>query len=287
MTDQAKWDRRTLAQRVAADIPGGSYVNLGIGMPTAVPDYVEAQREIVFHSENGILGVGPKPPPGSEDWDLVNAGKECVTLVPGSAILSHSDSFALIRGGHLDLVVMGGLQVSGSGDLANWSSGTDGVPAVGGAMDLAVGARQVWVMMQLLAPDGSSKLVPECTYPLTAKGVVRRLYSDMGIFEFEPEGPVVTDMPDGVTPEDLEGLTGLRLRPARVGRAGGSEEAGSPETDLRAAAQGRHPRGSPLCIAGPVDIFYLDLVEARCAKPQGVVARSETCEKGERVVHVL
>jgi 3-oxoadipate CoA-transferase beta subunit len=222
VSDQAKWDRQTLAQWVAADIPGGSYVNLGIGMPTLVADYVDAQREIIFHSENGILGVGPKPEPGDEDWDLVNAGKECVTLVPGSAILSHSDSFALIRGRHLDLVVMGAMQVSGSGDLANWSSGADGIPAVGGAMDLAVGARQVWVMMQLLAPDGSSKLVSECTYPLTARGVVKRVYSDIGIFEFEPDGPVVTDMPEGVTHEGLEALTGLSLRRSSAGALRGN-----------------------------------------------------------------
>jgi 3-oxoadipate CoA-transferase beta subunit len=205
------WDRNELAKRVAVDIPAGSYVNLGIGMPTAVADYVSAEKEVVSHSENGILGVGPKPPKGEEDWDLVNAGKESVTLVPGGAIMSHSDSFALIRGGHLDLAIMGALQVSEGGDLANWSTGGDAVPAVGGAMDLAVGARQVWIMMKLLSPDGTSKLVPECTYPLTARGVVRRLYTDMGVFQFTIAGLVVSDMPARVTLDDLADITGLSL----------------------------------------------------------------------------
>jgi 3-oxoadipate CoA-transferase, beta subunit len=205
------WDRQELAKRVAVDIPSGSYVNLGIGMPTAVADFVSAEKEVVSHSENGILGVGPKPQKGDEDWNLVNAGKEPVTLVPGGAIMSHADSFALIRGGHLDLAIMGALQVSESGDLANWSTGGAAVPAVGGAMDLAVGARQVWIMMKLLSPDGTSKLVQSCTYPLTARGVVRRLYTDLGVFQFTSEGLAVSDMPPTVTLDDLVGITGLSL----------------------------------------------------------------------------
>lgn len=205
----AKWDLGSLARRVAADIPDGSYVNLGIGMPTAVADLVAPEREIVFHSENGILGVGPKPPEGEENFDIINAGKECVTLLPGSAIMAHCDSFALIRGGHLDLAIMGAFQVSQHGDLANWTTGVDAIPAVGGAMDLAVGAREVWVMMRLMTADGKAKIVSDCTFPLTASKVVRRIYTDMGVFGVGSDGLAIEDMPEGVTLEDIVSATRL------------------------------------------------------------------------------
>lgn len=219
----AAWGLDTLAARVARDIRPGWYVNLGIGMPTAVADHVDPASEVIFHSENGILGVGPKPPPGEEDWDLVNAGKESVTLVPGAAIVSHCDSFALIRGGHLDLAIMGALQVSRSGDLANWTSGEDAIPAVGGAMDLAAGSRRVWVMMRLLGPDGRSKLVPDCSYPLTAAGVVSRIYTDVGIFETGPDGVLVEELPESLSIDELVDLTGMPMRMAsdtKIGMSG-------------------------------------------------------------------
>jgi 3-oxoadipate CoA-transferase beta subunit len=206
-------DRRTLAARVAADIPDGWYVNLGIGIPTMVAGALPADREIVIHSENGILGVGPRPGPDEFDPELIDAGKEPVTLLPGGAYLSHADSFAIIRGGHLDLVVLGAYQVSERGDLANWSAGNDSAPAVGGAMDLSVGAKNVWVMMDLVdRKSGVGKLVDVCTYPLTAPGVVRRVYTDLGTFEPGEDGVHVVDLADGVTVDHLRGLCSARIR---------------------------------------------------------------------------
>ena len=163
--------REQIAQRIAQDIPDGAYVNLGIGMPTLVGNYLPRDREILLHSENGILGMGPAPAPGEEDADLINAGKEPVTLVTGGAFFHHTDSFAMMRGGHLDIAVLGAFQVSAAGDLANWHTGEkDAIPAVGGAMDLAVGAKNVWVMMEHLTKSGESKIVPKCSYPLTGVG---------------------------------------------------------------------------------------------------------------------
>src|SRR5213079_1113716 len=184
-----KLNRNQMAARVARDIPEGAYVNLGIGLPTWVANHLPKDREIFLHSENGLLGMGPAPAPGDEDYDLINAGKQPVALLPGGAYFHHADSFAMMRGGHLDICVLGAFQVSVRGDLANWHTGAaDAIPAVGGAMDLAIGTKDVLVMMTLFAKDGSSKLVPECTYPLTGVACVSRVYSDYGVFEITEEG---------------------------------------------------------------------------------------------------
>src|SRR6201991_3259400 len=178
-----KLTRDEMAKRVAQDIPEGAYVNLGIGVPTLVANHLDASREIFLHSENGLLGMGPAPAKGEEDDELINAGKQHDTLLTGGAYFHHADSFAMMRGGHLDICIMGAFQVSAAGDLANWSTGApDAIPAVGGAMDLAIGAKQVFVMMTLFAKDGKPKLVPSCTYPLTGKGCVSRVYTDVATF---------------------------------------------------------------------------------------------------------
>ena len=178
-----------IAAAVAADIPAGSFVNLGIGQPTRVADHLTAESGVVLHTENGMLGMGPAAEPGHEDWDLTNAGKQAVTELPGAAYFHHADSFAMMRGGHLDVCVLGAFQVSVTGDLANWHTGApDAIPAVGGAMDLAIGARQVFVMMTLFAKDGSPKLVEACSYPLTGLACVTRLYTDLATFELGPDG---------------------------------------------------------------------------------------------------
>ncbi|MEQ1579106.1 MAG: 3-oxoacid CoA-transferase subunit B [Steroidobacteraceae bacterium] len=202
-----------LAVRVAEDMPDGAYVNLGIGMPTLVANHIGNGREIILHSENGILGMGPAPKAGEEDYDLINAGKQPVTLLAGGAFFHHSDSFAMMRGGHLDICVLGAFQVSATGDLANWSTGEPGsIPAVGGAMDLAIGAKQTWVMMDLLTKKGESKLVRECTYPLTGIGCVSRVYSDLATFECSPQGLKLIDKVDGLELAELERLVGLPIR---------------------------------------------------------------------------
>ena len=181
-----KLTRDQIAARVAADIPDGAIVNLGIGLPTLVGNWLPADREIVLHSENGLLGMGPAPAPGDEDEDLINAGKQPVTTLPGAAFFHHADSFAMMRGGHLDICVLGGFQVSRTGDLANWHTGAPGaIPAVGGAMDLAIGARHVYVMMELLTREGQSKIVDACTYPLTGIGCVERVYTDLATFDIK------------------------------------------------------------------------------------------------------
>lgn len=205
--------RDALAERVARDIPEGAYVNLGIGAPTRVANYLPADREIFLQSENGLLGMGPAPAAGEEDPELINAGKEPVTLLKGGAFFHHGDSFAMMRGGHLDICVLGAFQVSTSGDLANWHTGAaDAIPAVGGAMDLAIGAKQVFVMMDLLTKTGASKLVERCTYPLTGIGCVDRIYSDLAVIDLGPGGPEVVEMAEGLDLETLRAMTGVDLR---------------------------------------------------------------------------
>lgn len=204
-----KRSKDELARRVAQDIPDGAYVNLGIGQPTAVANHIPPGREVILHSENGILGMGPAPAEGAEDYDLINAGKQPVTLLPGGALFHHADSFAMMRGGHLDVCVLGAFQVSTKGDLANWSTGEPGaIPAVGGAMDLAVGARQTWVMMDLLTKKGESKIVAQCTYPLTAIGCVKRIYTDLATFECTPHGLRLVDTVGGLGLDELQTLVG-------------------------------------------------------------------------------
>ena len=205
--------RDEMAARVAQDIHDGAYVNLGIGMPTKVANYLPEGLEVVLHSENGILGMGPAPEEGAEDYDLINAGKQPVTLLPGGAYFHHADSFAIMRGGHLDICVLGAFQVSAKGDLANWSTGEPGaIPAVGGAMDLAIGAKSTWVMMTLLTRDGQSKLVPEVTYPLTGIECVKRVYTDLATFACTPDGLEVIDIVPGLNHEELERLVGMSLK---------------------------------------------------------------------------
>jgi len=211
----AKLSRDQIAQRIARDIPDGAYVNLGIGMPTLVANHLPKDREIILHSENGILGMGPAPAKGAEDWDVINAGKEPVTLLTGGAYFHHTDSFAMMRGGRLDIAVLGAFQVSVSGDLANWHTGEKGaIPAVGGAMDLAVGAKNVWVMMEHLTKTGESKIVPKCTYPLTGLGVVKRIYTDLAVIDLTPRGLVARDLVSGLAFDELQRLSGVTLLPA-------------------------------------------------------------------------
>ncbi|MBT0570526.1 3-oxoacid CoA-transferase subunit B [Curvibacter sp. CHRR-16] len=203
-----------LAARVAQDIFDGAYVNLGIGMPTLVANHIPAEREVVLHSENGILGMGAAPEIGHEDYDLINAGKQPVTLLPGGAYFHHADSFAMMRGGHLDICVLGAFQVSVTGDLANWSTGESGaIPAVGGAMDLAIGAKQTWVMMDLLTKKGESKVVAQCNYPLTGIGCVKRIYSDLATLACTPQGLKLIDIVDGLALSKLEAMLGLTIQP--------------------------------------------------------------------------
>lgn len=204
--------RNEMAARVARDILEGWYVNLGIGAPLQVADHVPAEREVIFHSENGVLGMGPAPAPDEINRWLINAGKQYVTLRSGGSYMHHADSFALIRGGYLDLCVLGAFQVAENGDLANWStSDNDSAPAVGGAMDLAVGARQVWVLMEHQTKSGESRLVRRCTYPLTALGVVKRVYTNLAVLDVTAEGFTVREMVEGLTLEALQKLTDAPL----------------------------------------------------------------------------
>lgn len=205
--------KNELAQRVAQDIHEGAYVNLGIGMPTMVANHLPPGTEVVLHSENGILGMGPAPAEGEEDYDLINAGKQPVTLLPGGCYFHHADSFGMMRGGHLDICVLGAFQVSATGDLANWSTGEpDAIPAVGGAMDLAVGAKQTWVMMDLLTKDGKSKVVEHCCYPLTGLACVKRIYTDLATLECTAEGLRLIDLVEGLAKSELERLIGLPVQ---------------------------------------------------------------------------
>lgn len=208
-----RWTRKEMAARVARDIPEGAYTNLGIGLPTEVANYLATDKEVFLHSENGILGMGPAPPEGQEDPDLINAGKQPVTLLTGGAYFHHGDSFTMMRGGHLDICVLGAFQVSVSGDLANWHTGAaDAIPSVGGAMDLAIGAKQVFVMMELLNKQGEAKLVEHCTYPITALRCVSRVYTDHATFHLAAGVATVTELADGVRMDYLRSLILLPLR---------------------------------------------------------------------------
>ena len=209
-----KRSKDELAKRVAQDIHDGAYVKLGIGQPTLVANHIPAGREVILHSENGILGMGPVPAPEDEDFDLINAGKQPVTLLPGGAFFHHADSFGMMRGGHLDICVLGAFQVSATGDLANWSTGEPGsIPAVGGAMDLAIGAKQTWVMMDLLTKQGESKVVAQCSYPLTGIACVKRVYSDLATLACTPRGLKLIDKVEGLAHAELERLVGLPIEP--------------------------------------------------------------------------
>ena len=210
-----KRSKDQLAQRVAQDIHDGAYVNLGIGMPTLVANHLPAGIEVILHSENGILGMGPAPAAGHEDYDLINAGKQPVTMLAGGAYFHHADSFSMMRGGHLDICVLGAFQVSATGDLANWHTGEkDAIPAVGGAMDLAIGAKQTWVMMDLLTKKGESKVVAQCSYPITGIACVKRIYSELATLECTPQGLKLIDMVEGLTHAELEKMLGLPIAAA-------------------------------------------------------------------------
>jgi 3-oxoadipate CoA-transferase, beta subunit len=207
-----RWTREQMAQRVAQDIPDGAVVNLGIGLPTLVANHLPAGREIMMHSENGVIGMGPAPPSGAEDYDLINAGKQPVTLLPGGSFFHHADSFAMMRGGHIDICVLGAFQVSGRGDLANWHTGAaDAIPAVGGAMDLATGAKKTLVMMEHTTKAGVPKIVAECSYPLTGVRCVSRIYTDLAVLDVTPAGLRVVEMAAGLSLEALQAVTAAAL----------------------------------------------------------------------------
>jgi len=209
------WSQDQMAARAAHELEDGFYVNLGIGIPTLVANFVPADKEVWLQSENGMLGIGPFPIEDEVDADLINAGKQPVTLLSGGAYFHHADSFAMMRGGHLDICVLGAFQVSATGDLANWHTGeADAIPAVGGAMDLAVGAKQTWVMMDLQTKQGQSKLVQACSYPLTGIGCVKRVYTDLATLACTPQGLEVIDMVEGLGLEELSALIGLPLKVA-------------------------------------------------------------------------
>ncbi len=223
-----RWNRDQMAAQVARDIPEGAVVNLGIGLPTLVANYLPSEghkdyREVILHSENGVLGMGPAPAKGQEDYDLINAGKAPVTLLPGGCFFHHADSFAMMRGGHLDICVLGAYQVSVRGDLANWHTGEPGaIPAVGGAMDLAIGARQTFVMMEHLTKRGESKLVAECSYPLTGLACVSRIYTDLAVIDVTPEGLRAVELIDGLAFDELVRLSGVPIAPP-VERSNGEQ----------------------------------------------------------------
>ena len=207
--------RNEMAARVARDIPDGAVVNLGIGLPTLVANHLPKDREVLLHSENGVLGMGPAPADADIDWDLINAGKQPVTLLNGGSYFHHADSFAMMRGGHLDFCVLGAFQVSVGGDLANWHTGAaDAIPAVGGAMALAIGAKKTYVMMDHQTKGGESKIVPLCTYPLTGVGCVSRIYTDLATIDVTPQGLRVIDMVEGLDLAELQRLSGVPLSAA-------------------------------------------------------------------------
>ena len=200
------WDRNSIASKIANDLPHASYVNLGIGMPELVSQHIKEDREIIYHSENGLLGMGPTPNENEIDLDLINAGKKPVTILPGGSFCHHADSFSMIRGGHIDYCVLGAMEVSINGDLANWSTGK-GIPAVGGAMDLVAGAKNVFVMTQHITKEGKPKLVQTCTLPLTGAGVVSRIYSDYAVIDITKEGFKVIDINKNISMEFLQNIT--------------------------------------------------------------------------------
>ncbi len=218
----AGWSREDMARRVALDIPDGSYVNLGIGIPELVARFVPPGRELIYHTENGLLGMGPSPAEGAGDPELINAGKRQVTAIAGAAYFHQADSFAMIRGGHLDLCVLGALQVAANGDLANWSvGGPDAIPAVGGAMDLVAGVKSIYVITQHCTKGGETKLVESCTYPLTGVGVVNRVYTDLAVIDITPDGFRVVELAPGVEIEHVQDRTGAPLLPAAQRVTGG------------------------------------------------------------------
>jgi 3-oxoadipate CoA-transferase beta subunit len=200
------WDRNIIASKIAKNLPHGSYVNLGIGMPELVSQFVEEGQEIVYHSENGLLGMGPPPQDNEIDLDLINAGKKPVSILPGGSFCHHADSFAMIRGGHIDYCVLGAMEVSITGDLANWSTGK-GIPAVGGAMDLVAGAKNVFVMTQHLTKEGDPKLVKKCTLPLTGAKVVSRIYTDYAILDITEKGFKVIEINENINLNYLQTVT--------------------------------------------------------------------------------
>lgn len=209
---QAGWSREQMAARAAADIPDGAYVNLGIGIPELVAQFVPAGREVIFQTENGLLGMGPPPPAGKEDPELINAGKKNVTAIPGAAYFHHADSFAMIRGGHIDICVLGAMQVSQGGDLANWSTGeSDAIPAVGGAMDLVAGVKRIVVLTEHTTRTGEPKLVAQCTFPLTGKAVVDRIYTNLAIIDMTPTGLAIVELAPGITFDYVRERTGAPL----------------------------------------------------------------------------
>jgi 3-oxoadipate CoA-transferase beta subunit len=207
-----KWSRDEMAAKIAQDIPDGAYVNLGIGMPELVANHIPEGREVIFHTENGLLGIGPSPLPGLEDDELINAGKKPVTAIKGASFFHHADSFAMVRGGHIDICVLGAFQVSAQGDIANWSTGApNAIPAVGGAMDLVQGVKTIFVITQHTTKTEEPKIVNQCSYPLTGKGVVGRIYSDLAVIDVSPKGLIVREMAPGVTLEYLQERTEPRL----------------------------------------------------------------------------
>ena len=206
------WSREQMAQKIANDIPNGSYVNLGIGLPELVANYIPSNREVIFHTENGLLGVGPSPAEGQEDDELINAGKKPVTAIKGACFFHHADSFAMIRGGHIDICVLGAFQVSETGDLANWSTGEpNAIPAVGGAMDLVAGVKTIFIITQHITKKGEPKIVKKCKYPLTGKGVVSRIYSDWAVIDVTDKGLFVREMAPGIDIEFLKQNTEAEL----------------------------------------------------------------------------
>jgi len=210
------WDRDQMAERAAKDIPDGAYVNLGIGIPEKVARFVPKGREFIYHTENGLLGMGPTPEPGQEDANLINAGKKPVTAIPGAAYFHHADSFAMIRGHHIDICVLGAMQVAENGDLANWSTGAaDAIPAVGGAMDLVAGVKTIYVITQHTTKNGIAKLVERCSYPLTGQAVVSRIYTDLAVIEVTADGFELVELAPGVDFDYVKERTGANLSDGR------------------------------------------------------------------------
>ncbi len=207
------WTREQMAARAAQDIPDGSYVNLGIGIPELVAQYVPKGREFIYHTENGLLGMGPPPAPGTEDPELINAGKKAVSALPGASYFHHADSFTMIRGGHIDVCVLGAMQVSAQGDLANWSTGAPGaVPAVGGAMDLVAGVSTIFIITKHVTKTGEPKLISECTYPLTGQKVVRRIFTDLAVIDVKETGFHLVELAPGIRFDEVSDKTGAPLQ---------------------------------------------------------------------------